>query len=75
MTTIILIAYLVVSVVLFCNLMFTKDNKCHNTSQLWGLLHSPTEADFIITTFYIMVSCFWPALIFWIIFLKLRKRK
>lgn len=75
MVTIILIAYLVISVAVFCNLMFAKDIECHNTSPLYRLFHHPTDTDFIETTFYIMVSCFWPVVVFWIVFLKLRKRK
>lgn len=75
MITIILIAYLVVSIVMFCNLMLTKDNTCHNTSPLCRLFHHPTQTDFIEATFYVMVSCFWPVVLFWIVFLKLRKRK
>lgn len=75
MVTIILIAYLVVSVAVFCNLVLTKDRECHNTNLLWRISHSPTDTDFIEATFYIMVSCFWPVVLFWIVFLKLRKRK
>ena len=75
MTTIILIAYLVITVAVFCNLMLSKDNSCHNTSALYRLFHHHTDTDFIETTFYIMVSCFWPVVLFWIVFLKLRERK
>ena len=75
MITIILIAYLVVSIVVFFSLMLEKDIMCYNTNTLYRLFHHPTQTDFIEATFYVMVSCFWPLLLFWLVFLKLRKRK
>lgn len=75
MFTIILVVYLVITVAVFCNFVLTKNSSFYNTSLLWCLFHSPTDTDFIEATFYIMVSCFWPVVLFWIVFLKLRERK
>lgn len=71
----ILLVYLVIAITVFCNFVLTKDNTCHNTSLVWRMFHSPTDTVFIEATFYIMVSCFWPVVFFWIVFLKLRERK